>query len=385
MKRIVPVVVILLIIQACQRESITDQQTLIQDFSSTEETLQFLAQHHPEVYNSAEMERLNTMLAEPVQTRGNGATVEVEAPSENALQAAIEEAGEGGTVVLKAGEHKITNMVTIGHETHLTGETNAVLEITNTPLVSETDIIIPGLYIHGGDKTSITRLNIKAGGGLGGTAILVRNSSNVVIEKCKLENFQFSIINEYGDKLKVTRNEVNSSSEWQTGALPIALGITNINGKNVIINNNKVFNSFFGIWCCDENGVSMGNETFGCYLGQILCKVPPAYPLFDGTIMGSDQSANRWLQMNNYSHNNIFVGYLAIDGAHDNFIVGNKTAENGMYDMELTGDTERFGFLTPKAYNNTVYVTPDFIVKDCGENNKVVGGKKVDTSVDACF
>ena len=383
MKQLVPFFFLLITVVSCQREAV--EAPVNSDFTSLEQTLAFLAAHHPEVYTPAEVNRVKTLLAEPVQTRGNGVTVEVTGGSEDALQAAIDEAGEGGTVVLKAGEHILNGMVTIGHQITLTAEAGASVVIHNTPYLTFTENGSPGIYIHNAPGAVIKGVNFQAGNGLGGTCILVHHADNVTIEKCHIENFQFSILDERGDNLRIVRNRIIVTSAWQTGAIPEAEGVVIANGRNVVISNNQVSNGFFGIWPCDQGGVTMGNETFGCYYGQILCKVPLYIPLFDGTVIGADESANHWLLINNNSHDNLYAGYVAIDGTHDNFIVGNKAANNAEYDIELTGATDRFGFLVPGSYNNHVYLTPNFIVKDCGENNKVVGGQKVDTSVDACF
>ena len=98
MKQLVPFFFLLITVVSCQREAV--EAPVNSDFTSLEQTLAFLAAHHPEVYTPAEVNRVKTLLAEPVQTRGNGVTVEVTGGSEDALQAAIDEAGEGGTVVL---------------------------------------------------------------------------------------------------------------------------------------------------------------------------------------------------------------------------------------------------------------------------------------------
>ena len=76
--------------------------------------------------------------------------------------------------------------------------------------------------------------------------------------------------------------------------------------------------------------------------------------------------------------------YLVIDGANNNLLENNDGGNNAAYDYELTGDTYRFGFLTPFAYDNTLYAKPGQTVKNCGVNNTVIGGVLVDTAVDVC-
>lgn len=180
-------------------------------------------------------------------------------------------------------------------------------------------------------------------------------------------------------------NTIISTGVWQTGELGEAHGIININGDFVMIYNNDVSNALFGIWACDRGGYCINNYTHENFLGIILCKVPEnALPLPSGVITGAKLSAYGWLTQNNISTGNFFYGILVIDGANNNFVLGNKLSNNGAYDIELTTDTYRFGFLTPEAYNNWVVASSSDIVKDCGTNNKVYGGTKVDTEADPC-
>ena len=45
-----------------------------------------------------------------------------------------------------------------------------------------------------------------------------------------------------------------------------------------------------------------------------------------------------------------------------------------------------FGFLTPKSFENKVMAGEfqDIRIKDCGQNNVVIGGQLVDNSQDPC-
>ena len=83
---------------------------------------------------------------------------------------------------------------------------------------------------------------------------------------------------------------------------------------------------------------------------------------------------------------NLNVGYVVIDGANRNILENNNAARNGSYDMELTTDSYRFGFLTPMSYDNTVNAGSfqNIRIKDCGRNNKITGGIKVNTTTDPC-
>ena len=84
--------------------------------------------------------------------------------------------------------------------------------------------------------------------------------------------------------------------------------------------------------------------------------------------------------------NNFNVGYLVIDGANNNLLLNNDASGNVSYDIELTGDSERFSFFTPFSFENKVVAGKfqSISIKDCGVDNTVKGGMQVDTSVDLC-
>jgi hypothetical protein len=159
-----------------------------------------------------------------------------------------------------------------------------------------------------------------------------------------------------------------------------------INGINARIEGNDVSGAIFGVWCCDKNGIYQQNYTHGNLIGMILCKVPENGILLpSGNFTGAALAATNWKCKNNQSDNNAY-GYLVIDGARDNLLENNAAGNNAAYDMELTGDTYRFGFLTPASVNNTVKAGAyqNITIKDCGINNKVTGGIQVDTNLDPC-
>ena len=75
-----------------------------------------------------------------------------------------------------------------------------------------------------------------------------------------------------------------------------------------------------------------------------------------------------------------------IDGANNNTLENNNASNNGTYDFDLTGDTYRFGYLTPKSFNNKVNAGQfqSVTIKNCGDNNTIVGGQLVDNNQDPC-
>jgi hypothetical protein len=323
-----------------------------------------------------------------LQTRCNGRIVIVPANSHNALAHAIKEAGEDGIVYLKSGVHTETEGIIIKHNTTLSGQTGAVLKV-NARLVVSADAtspfsVEPAIHVLDAevDFFNLKILPIEKDGGV---AILLENAHRSVINRSVFEGFQSAVLVEKSDKVSIVRNTIKSTGLWQIGAVAFAPSITVMNGKNAYVGYNEVSNSLFGIWACSLDGVCEKNYTYGNFIGIILCKVPTALQLPSGAVTGSINPATRWKTRNNKSTDNQF-GYIVIDGANNNLIENNEAARNAAYDIELTTDTYRFGFLTPKSYNNTVNVGSfkNIRIKDCGENNQINGGIKVDTATDPC-
>ena len=179
-------------------------------------------------------------------------------------------------------------------------------------------------------------------------------------------------------------NKITSSTLWQTTGVPCD-GIIVCNGKSAWISNNEVESAFFGIWPCDLYGSCVNNYTHNNYIGIILCKVPDnAFRLPSGQLTGALLSSGYVKVLNNQSDNNLNVGYLVIDGANNSVLEGNRSSGNGTYDIELVGDSYRFGFFTPKSFSNRVVASPTQKVKNCGVNNTVVGGQLVNNATDPC-
>lgn len=53
---------------------------------------------------------------------------------------------------------------------------------------------------------------------------------------------------------------------------------------------NAIFNSFFGIWVCDKNGLYFNIHSHDNYIGVILCKVPAGnFAMPGGAMIGGPQ------------------------------------------------------------------------------------------------
>ena len=324
-----------------------------------------------------------------VQKLGSPNVVELPAGSANALAAAIAAAGEGGVVLVRSGLHTESGTVQVPHKITLVGEPGAVLESTTSPmLVYGADALQPALWLRSAGGSVIRGLELRPAGGVGGTGILVHASDNVSLLENNVHDYQFPIMMEKADRTKVWGNRVVCSAAWMSGTIPEADGIVNINGVNCLIADNTVSDALFGIWPCDKGGRVTGNTATGCYIGIILCCVPlDSIKLPDGTLTGAVLSTVSAVIQDNETAGSFTTGILAIDGANSNRVVNNNSHDNGTYDIELSGDSMRFGFLTPHSYNTTVVAGsyPNVRVKDCGQGNQVNGGIRVNTDTDPCY
>lgn len=340
-------------------------------------------------YSCSEDNQLAPALDENLAT-ADRAPVVVPAGSVDALQDAVDAAGTNGTVILESGEHHESGTVTITERVRIIGEEGAVLISAVGPsLTSGTGPLEAAIYIDGADKTSIEGITFQAETDPGGTGILINGAGQVAVKENVFQGFQYSIMVEQGDKAVIRDNEITTTLAWldPNSGVFNAHGITIINGDDVQVKKNKVTNSVFGIWACDRDGIALRNEVYGNLVGLILCKVPTGgYPLPDGNAAGAEFPATNWLTANNYAHDNFDAGILVIDGANNNTLVNNRGGNNGTYDIDLVGDSFRFGFFTPASYENRVNINdPNLTVKDCGVDNIVNGGSLADNSAEPCF
>jgi len=319
---------------------------------------------------------------------GNGGkVVELPAGSNNALAAALVAAGTNGTVLLKSGLHTESGTVEITNTVTLAGETGAVLQSDTHPSLTSSDELEPALWVHGVSGVVIHDIEMRPLGAIGGTGILLHYADNASVYGCNIHDVEFGVLAEKANSAKVWSNRIACSTAWLSGAIPEALGVTIINGTNAILANNNVTGALFGLWPCDAGGKVLANKVSGCLEGIIFCRVPAwSFELPDGTYAGSALSTTHCLAQGNETSGNFADGIIVIDGAHDSRVVDNNSHDNGAYDVELSGDSYRFGFLTPSSYN-CAFVAGTHAsvkVKNCGNNNTVNGGVLVDNNVDPC-
>jgi Periplasmic copper-binding protein (NosD) len=326
-----------------------------------------------------------------LKTRSACNWIELPAGSTDALAQAVTDVCAGGVIYLKSGVHTENKMVTISKSVILIGEKGAVLKVKSSlssyDTVNMNVALKPALHFLNAPRSAVLDLEIQPIDGDGSTAILFENSNESAAIRCKISKFQSAVMVEKSDRMAIMKNTVVCSSSWQTDPFPFGESIVIINGKSAYISDNEVSNSLFGIWPCDEWGTCERNNTHGNFLGVILCNVPAGiYLLPSGRGVGAKIPTKGCKVRNNKSMENQW-GILVIDGANNNILENNDIAKNAAYDIELTTDSYRFGFLTPMAYDNTVDVGSfsTVRVKDCGRNNKVIGGIKIDNAVDPCF
>lgn len=317
------------------------------------------------------------------------AQVVLPAGSVDGFAAAIAAAGNNGTVIVQSGTHYLNSTVEITNRVTIKGQPGAIV-IADVPALLTADAVLePAFYINGGAKTVIEGLDVRAANDPAGTAVLVFNANQVTLRNNSFTNFQFTILVEKSNQVTITDNIVTSTFTWATVAFYAVHGIVIINGTKAQVRNNTVSQAIFGIWACDRDGIATGNTMFSNVLGLILCAVPPgSLPLPNGTFAGSANPAGKWTVTNNDSYGNFQTGYVVIDGANNCMLSNNRAHSNALYDVELAGDTERYGFFAPASYNNQVNIggaNAAMTVKDCGNNNTVNGGTQVDTNADPCF
>ncbi len=334
----------------------------------------------------AEIEALRPFIEADGGALPRGGFTLIPAGSVNMLNAAIQEAPSNGLIVLDRGVHTENATVLVDKQVRIVGRAGATLQLASPPLVNVGESVPPGIHIFNANKVIIHNIDFVSSLPIGGIGILIENGDRANVNSCHFDNFQYNILNHRGNNVKIKHNEIVATRAWLAGTVAGALGIVNINGTNAQLYNNKVSNCQFGIWACDVNGRAYNNETTNGYIGIIVCKVPAgAVGLPDGSFVGSSRPGTSWRVRANISNSNFNAGILVIDGANNNVVGYNNSRNNGTYDFDIVGDSNRFSFFTPKAYDNWIVAVEGQSVKDCGENTKVTGGDLVDNNVFPCF
>lgn len=314
---------------------------------------------------------------------------ELAAGSNNALADAIKNACAGGVIYLKEGVHTETNPITITKSIIIVGEAGAVLKVKSK--LSRLDAngkftINPFLHFLNAPRSAVLDLDIQPVDTDGSTAILFENSHESGVLRSKFTGFQVAVILENSDRVAIMRNTIVATSAWKTTTGLEVQSIILMNGLSAYVSDNDVSNSLVGIFPSSKWGTMERNYTHDNYIGVILCNVAKYIILPNGQLTGAITPATGWKVRNNNSTDNLNIGYIVADGSNHNILENNNATRNALYDMELMSDSYRFGFLTPFVYDNVVDAGAyqNIRIKDCGKNNKITGGIRVNTATDPC-
>lgn len=369
------------ILFGCQATDLAEPDNSI---TATDEE-QLLARYQEE---AAQLEEeIATIEAEAVGIGRSSITLET--GSVDGLQAAVDQAGPGGTVLVESGDHFESGTVLIEHQVSIIGEEGARLVFETDPL-EVLGFIEPALHFKDAPRSRVRGLIMDVGTEVGGAAIVLEDSDRTFISRNVISDYQFGILVQNSDFIYAIRNEIAASTLWQSQTIIVqSFGVVVANGSRARIYSNKLSGGITGVWACDRLGNIAGNEFFGNLQGIILCKVPEEYSylLPNGDLVAAESSATRWSVFNNNAYDNIFYGYQIIDGAKDNFLVKNEASNNGNGDYEFAGETTRFMLINPSptSETNIAWIDNKDTYLDCGLDNNIFGGTEMDNTGGACF
>ena len=341
--------------------------------------------------DTSELDRLEALARQPGRAieslAAQSQRVYVPAGSVDAIAAAIHQAGNGGLVVLRSGLHTEHATVPVDRRVTVLGENGATVQSSAGGLDGSSPVQVTPAFHVTASGAAIWGLQIAPAADDGNCAVLIDGANDVLVFHNNLSRFQLGVIVVESDRPHIWSNAIVTSGAWQTGAVASAFSIVLVSGARGSVLHNDVSNALFGIWACGPLGTVAFNSAHGSLVGIILCKVPEgSLRLPDGRVVGAPQTATQWVAAFNQTDNNLTTGFLVIDSANHNLVASNESSGNGTYDVELTGDSYRFGFLTPASFSNTFIAGeyPDIEVKNCGNDNRIIGGHLVDNTLEPC-
>ncbi len=301
----------------------------------------------------------------------------------NGLAAAIEEAGPGGTVFVQAGKHYESSPIVITFPVFIFGEPGSIIYFDlEEPSNDATAPVKPAFHLINVVNARLQSLEIyPADEKEAMLAVLAEKCKNTWIADLKLKNFLTGIFMDDSDDMRVYGNKIIGT---ETG---VGIGLSD--GYNTKIRGNVVSNFQSGILPVGQKGIAFGNETHDCEYGIIFSGLSEIV-LPSGTVAKTTEAATEWTVKDNNSHHNDW-GYALVGGANNNYVFDNAASENKVYDIELADETDRFDPEKPLPPSHDNVVKSDegdfkkLVIKRCGLNNLVIGGKLVDNLIDACF
>ena len=312
-------------------------------------------------------------------TRNSGQWVVVPAGSADALAAAINSAGSGGVVYLKAGTHTESLPITIRTSITIIGEDGSTLKIKspiNPPDSIKAVVLTPAFHVLNAPQTALFNLSVDPVDSAGGGFALFENSPQSALMYNKINQFGYGAVVEGSDQFVAIGNHIISNNLWKTKVVRETMGILSINGKSTYIAQNEIENFFAGIFVSDKYGSIVGNNTHDDKFAIVTCGYGLPLRLPQGNIAATKVEAESWKILNNQISNSSYDGIAMISGTKWSVVQGNVITGSGIFDYDLGGDTHRFqgGRLLVTSHDNTIMASSGQTIKDCGSNNTVIGG-----------
>ncbi|MCB9276768.1 MAG: hypothetical protein H6564_22230 [Lewinellaceae bacterium] len=310
------------------------------------------------------------------------------AGSVNGLSEAIAEVGPYGTVIVESGLHIETGMVTITYPVRIIGETGAVIQSTTTPSTDLPYIASPSIYIDHAKQVQVEGLTFVPDPaiGQGGTGILISYSDHALIRDNEFSEYLQAVVVHKSNQVRLYYNRAKGLLSEGYNSFT-SFGFIVASGKSAYLRGNVAEDYWGNYFVSGQNGILYRNTATAGETGFVLCTFPGLTGLPSGEeFIAAEVSATGWLTVDNRAVDGV-RGYLVIDGTNNCRLVANHSANNSLYDYEVVGPSERFGPpALPTTFDNVLLIQGnEAIVKDCGVNTTISGGKLVDNDLDPCF
>jgi hypothetical protein len=300
--------------------------------------------------------------------------IAVSAQAKNGLAAAVAAASPGATILVETGLHIEDGPVIVDKRVKIIGEPGAIVEFDSEDTPGFPYVADPGFHILNTRWVRIENLTIRDADQSGATGILIENSDFTRIRNNVIEFFELGIAQYEGLGTRVRDNTITGKTSFG------GIGVLNVAGSLMKIYDNTIANNLLDIFVGGSRGVIKSNHlttSDGGNIGILLCtpSIGGVYlTLPSGETVAAPISANRWFLLRNYSENHLW-NYLVIDNANNNYLINNEAQNAVPFDIEMAGDSERFGFFTPTSFSNLTISTgePDVSVKVCGVDNVAIG------------
>lgn len=371
-----------------------NQPQLAPEAQLTDQTQEILSVEAYEAQAEAELqareERSMTLAKYDDYNRG---VVYLPAGSVDGLQAAIQQAGPWGKVILKSGLHIENTRIHITHPVRIIGQNGAILQSNAVPVGFPSSFpfgLNPAIFIENANFVRIQNLKIVPDPslGYGEVAIAAFKADYLYIRNNDIQDFGGAVQTEKSNYLIVRDNHI----EGVASDAPPLFSTTTIfhySGRFPTFFRNDVNDFNTGFFVCDRNGILLRNTANNGVFGYILCRWPIGFIKFpNDSIVGAALSSKQWLVVGNQTDTNNESGYLITDGATQNILVNNRSLNAGAYDFDFRGDAidPDLGLLPRSSDNLFIEGRPKNVsVKDCGDNNTIIGGNLVDPTVDPCL